>query len=75
MSKLKLQVETLSVESFSPGAAETVEKGTVHAQGQPTRGNDETCQRTCDCVTSYETCLEPCDTILCGPQPTDAVLC
>lgn len=47
----------------------------MHAHAQPTRGNDETCRRTCDCVTVYETCLEPCDTALCGPQPTDAVLC
>lgn len=71
MRKVKLEVETLSVDSFETGAAQRA-AGTVLAHNH-TRGNHVTCDASCaaggdscDCdITVYETCLEPCGTTLC----------
>lgn len=55
MKKLSLTVESLAVESFSPGAAETPE-GTVHGHAA-TAFPYTTC---CVPTKPYVTCIEPC---------------
>lgn len=64
MKKLKLEIETLSVQSFATGAA-SVDAGTVHAHAA-TR-NQATCQScqnscelfTCDASCQFTACCVP----------------
>ena len=59
MKKLSVPVESLAVESFSPGAAETPE-GTVRGLEATAFPYTSCCQPT----KPYVTCIEPCI-----PQP------
>lgn len=63
MRKLKLDVDNLAVESFTPGAVRVEEHGTVHAH-QNTRGNGNTCNNfSCAVGCTYqESCYMLCAT-------------
>ncbi len=66
MKKLSLKLDDLQVASFDTG--ETGEdRGTVHGHDH-SRPPHDTCRNTCDCITNYNTCLEPCGTTLCGSE-------
>ncbi|HEX2078588.1 MAG TPA: hypothetical protein VHG08_12790 [Longimicrobium sp.] len=68
MRKLKLELEALTVESFTPAAAPDVRGGTVHAHNH-TRGHDS-CQFSCWVGCTYEiSCYEVCATGAEDPDP------
>lgn len=61
MNKLKLDIETLSVQSFTPAAGNAARGGTVHAHNH-TKGHD-TCYFSCQLGCTYqESCYNPCAT-------------
>lgn len=61
MRKLKLDVERLTVESFTPESARDGFGGTVHAHVH-TRGHDS-CYFSCQLGCTYqESCYNPCTT-------------
>jgi hypothetical protein len=83
MSKLKLRIDALEVESFATGVDARL-TGTVQGHAPPpTHKNEITCGATCDAnpnciITDDPTCIEPCGTTLCGPDtsvtcPVDTV--
>jgi hypothetical protein len=63
MRKLKLDVDNLAVESFTPESARKAGGGTVHAHDAPTR-NANTCNNfSCQVGCTYdESCYNPCAT-------------
>ena len=64
MQKLKLDVDTLRVESYEPSQAPEAVEGTVHAHASLTRLGQQTCGGiSCDyaCITYYDnTCRYVC---------------
>jgi hypothetical protein len=59
MRKLKLDLDTLRIDSFDAGSAEGG-AGTVDARQLTTRTTLQTQQLSCDWTAFYETCQVPC---------------
>jgi hypothetical protein len=60
MKKIKLNLDLLRVDSFSPGSAEAG-AGTVHARQRTTTTTFNTIQLSCDYTAFYESCHAECE--------------
>jgi hypothetical protein len=60
MKKLRLDLDTLRIDSFDAGSAEGG-GGTVHARQLTTRTTFQTIQLSCDYTARYESCYAACE--------------
>jgi len=77
MSKIRLEVDRLHVESFEPAPQDEVLRGTVHghgtAQGGPCFATETRALQLTTCVETYNTCARTCLGLNCNgcePDPT-----
>lgn len=81
MSKIRLDVDTLHVETFEPGPQDGVLRGTVRAHGasdlQPCVATETRALQINTCVETYRTCYRTCfgceviDPSYACPSPTE----